>query len=651
MTKFDSEERPSGISITVSLTVMMLALAMILGGVLIVMNHQRNTEAALLAAEDVLDGIAVGVAARTREILQPMIAAASITSELDIARLQPGALSLGLERYLTKLLRAMPRITSLYYGFPDGEFVQYVDLQEHRSWSPRELSPPGEASFVRRWVFDDPAKGRLDTVEYLDEDLSVLASETAHGVYDPRKRPWYRQAMAMDSVIATSPYIFASSREIGVTVARRVDEGRLGVFGVDVTFASLSAFLKTELPSSDSLVALIDQHGRVLASPEKLSIPSAEDIAAKGAPNLLKIDMLKNPLAGPVAEYTDAGRQLPQLLEIAGRTYVAKFKSLLLPIGGEEKLVMVVPAELFTERITKLGRDSLLTSIAILLLSIPVIVALTHYIARSLRKLATETEAIRDFRLEGAVTVRSRIREIADLAEAMDRMKGALRTFGFYLPRGLVRQMVENRITPELGGERRDITVLFTDIAGFTSIAEALEPEVVMRRMSDYFEVLTASLRDHGGVIDKFIGDAVMAEWNAIVEDPDHVATACRAVLHARNAVREFNLKLNDQGLEPMRTRFGLNTGQAVVGNVGSTERMDFTALGATVNLVHRLIQRVHEGAEDIVLFRAPATRPSSRGAERRGDPESPPESANTQIAALDCFVATLLLMNMPLSR
>lgn len=250
---------------------------------------------------------------------------------------------------------------------------------------------------------------------------------------------------------------------------------------------------------------------------------------------------------------------------------------------------MVVPAELFTERITKLGRDSLLTSIAILLLSIPVIVALTHYIARSLRKLATETEAIRDFRLEGAVTVRSRIREIADLAEAMDRMKGALRTFGFYLPRGLVRQMVENRITPELGGERRDITVLFTDIAGFTSIAEALEPEVVMRRMSDYFEVLTASLRDHGGVIDKFIGDAVMAEWNAIVEDPDHVATACRAVLHARNAVREFNLKLNDQGLEPMRTRFGLNTGQAVVGNVGSTERMDFTALGATVNLAARL--------------------------------------------------------------
>ncbi len=577
------------VPITVSLTALMLALAVLLGGVLITMSYQRNTEAALLAAEEMFEGIALGAAARIREVVQPMIAKAAMTSELRVLR--PGRASLDpeVERYLAKLLRAMTRITSVFYGFPDGEFVQYVDLQEHGSWIPRKSQPPQDALFVRRWLVDDPVDGRIETIEYLDESLSVLAFEEASVEYDPRQRSWYREAIDDDSVIATDPYVFASSQEIGVTVARRVDEGRLGVFGIDVTFASISAFLQTELPNPESFVALIDQDGLVLAHTDRQSAPPKDGAAFEPLQDLPRLDSLSSAIAKSIATYLSTGTVPPRTMRIDDREYVVRVKHQTLLLGSEAQLVIAVPIDFFTGPILELGRDSLLASLAVLVLSVPVFIVVSTYAARSLKKLATEAMAIRDLRLEGPVTVHSKIREIAELAEAMDHMKAGLRTFGFYLPRDLTRQLVEQRITPKLGGERREITVLFTDIADFTSIAETLEPEIVMRRLSDYFELLTAALREHGGVVDKFMGDAVMVEWNAIVNDPDHAATACRAVLHARKAMDRFNQDLIRKGLEPMETRFGLNTGQAVVGNVGSTERMDFTALGSTVNLAARL--------------------------------------------------------------
>jgi adenylate cyclase len=137
-----------------------------------------------------------------------------------------------------------------------------------------------------------------------------------------------------------------------------------------------------------------------------------------------------------------------------------------------------------------------------------------------------------------------------------------------------VRRVIDNSISTELGGVRQEITVVFTDVQGFTTIAESADPDVLMHQMSRYLSALREAFIAEGGTVDKFIGDAVMVFWNAPNPQPNHVERACRAALAGKAA---------------STTRFGIHVGEAVVGNLGSTERMNYTALGNTVNLASRL--------------------------------------------------------------
>ncbi|MEO6839687.1 MAG: adenylate/guanylate cyclase domain-containing protein, partial [Bradyrhizobium sp.] len=181
------------------------------------------------------------------------------------------------------------------------------------------------------------------------------------------------------------------------------------------------------------------------------------------------------------------------------------------------------------------------------------------------------------------------IREIHALGNTMNLAQRAIWSFAHFVPKEIVRGLIDNSISTKLGGVKRDLTLVFTDVQGFTSIAESADPDVLMRQTSRYFSVLTEAFLAEGGTVDKFIGDAVMVFWNAPNPQPDHVARACRAVLAARAANERLNTEFEADGLKPFVTRFGIHVGEAVVGNVGSTERMNYTALGNTVNLAARL--------------------------------------------------------------
>lgn len=177
-----------------------------------------------------------------------------------------------------------------------------------------------------------------------------------------------------------------------------------------------------------------------------------------------------------------------------------------------------------------------------------------------------------------------------------DRQKNKIRRlFTLYLSPTLVGRMVESNTLPELGGEMREITVWFSDLANFTALSEGLSPSELVALMNRYFSEITDIIEAHGGFVDKYIGDAVVAVFGAPLDDQFHAGHAVAAALTAAARLEEMNAA-GEFGGRRIVTRTGINTGQALVGNVGSTRRFNYTVMGDTVNLASRL-----EGANKAV--------------------------------------------------
>jgi adenylate cyclase len=157
------------------------------------------------------------------------------------------------------------------------------------------------------------------------------------------------------------------------------------------------------------------------------------------------------------------------------------------------------------------------------------------------------------------------------------------------IPPSVAHEIARNPDKDYLGAERRMITVLFTDLRGFTSFSESVEPDVLSRIITEYLDAMTRVVFARGGTVDKFIGDAVMAIWNAPTDDPAHAFRACEAALEMQAALSILSDRWEAEGLPRQTMRIGINTGPASVGNMGSSQRFAYTALGDAVNLAARL--------------------------------------------------------------
>lgn len=165
-------------------------------------------------------------------------------------------------------------------------------------------------------------------------------------------------------------------------------------------------------------------------------------------------------------------------------------------------------------------------------------------------------------------------------------IKGA---FEQYLNPAVIERLIAHPELLRLGGERRTLTIFFSDIAGFTSISERLDPEVLTALLNDYLSAMTDVIRDEGGTVDKFEGDGIVAFWNAPLDQEDHAARCVRAALRCQRRLAELSPGFRRRAGADLFMRIGISTGVAVVGNMGSEDRFDYTALGDAVNLAARL--------------------------------------------------------------
>ena len=247
---------------------------------------------------------------------------------------------------------------------------------------------------------------------------------------------------------------------------------------------------------------------------------------------------------------------------------------------------------------------------ALVMLAVSLIVSLWlgRTIVRPIRALAAESRRIARLQFEAVPEPSTRIAEIANAAEAQAQMRNGLQWLSHYLPRRLLPALMNSDGT--LNSREADVMVLFSDIIGFSRIAEGRSADRVASMLNRHFALLGICIDEESGTIDKYIGDSVMAFWGAPADQPDRSWRAQRAVVAIWHRLHEHNLRRAARRLPPIRIRIGLHRGPAVVGNIGAPGRINYTLIGDTVNVAQRLEQFGHEiddGTSDVIVVSSAA--------------------------------------------
>jgi adenylate cyclase len=294
-------------------------------------------------------------------------------------------------------------------------------------------------------------------------------------------------------------------------------------------------------------------------------------------------------------------------LAVDGESWLATLRPLSIAGGGTRGWVVavLVPKSYYTRELDALGSALAVPFGLSVALVLSVAAGVLVVCRRGLRGIGARTARMRDFDFRPEPG-RSLLAEIDELYDGLERAKTVARALGKYVPIPLVRRWYARNREPTLGAEHAELTILFSDIEGFTALAERLPAAELARRLGGYFEVLTRTLEAHGATIDKYIGDAVMAFWNAPVPLADHSARACRAVLACQRALAQLYASATWSG-QALVTRFGLHRGSVLVGHFGSPSRLTYTALGDGVNLAARLESACKEHRANILVSDAVA--------------------------------------------
>jgi len=474
-------------------------------------------------------------------------------------------------------IEGLDQIYSAFFGLQaGGGFFQVVQLPETmETFGPSGASVPYGTKQVMR-IIQSVGKSRFEVYSYLGQNGETLYEEIGSAEFDPRKRPWYEVARETDRLAASPIYVFESTGRPGLTFSKRVlgaDGALLGVVGADMSLNALTDQLNDIRIGKEGEIFLLDGEGGLITQ---------TDYSGGGA---------QNPVTrAAIEKWKETGEDIFEM-RVPGleARYLVSIEALSPVYGISPRFGVVVPAREFVGAIIDATQRVLAISLVIVLIAVLATVLMARILSRNLRLVAAEARRISDFDLSGDFDLSSNIVEVNELESAVSNMKNSLRSFGAYVPKDLVKSIVSSGTPVTIGGTARELTILFSDIESFTRKSEALPPEAVMRDLSRYFDEMQAAISGKRGAIDKYIGDAVMALWNAPELDDDHVAHACQAVLACRAAERTLNETFGNADLFPTRTRFGLHTDTVVVGNVGSERRLQYTAIGDAVNLASRI--------------------------------------------------------------
>jgi adenylate cyclase len=482
-------------------------------------------------------------------------------------------------------LRAQPTISWLAFGWPDGAFFAGHKLGE-------------DAIEVMSMAAGEHTL-RVDRYDYVGIELELKDRRIEDTKYAVTDQQWFREVVNSDE----PRWFTLTSHPNGERLAGAfagpviIRQQREGVLAIIIELTRVSLFLSQLTVGKSAGAFILDRGGGVIASPDQ----DANELTP------LKTNHPLFPMA------VDAIRQAkdydPEKGQ-AARTTVARngeaYEAVITPISFPGwSLVTVVPESEFLGPVQMTIRK-LLIGLAILIVAAGLLSAwlAQRLIAAPLLKVVGEIKHVERFDLDRVERHPSRLAEIENLSGAIADMALGLAAFRKYIPADLVKLLISEGTEARLGGDIRFMTVMFTDLAGFTGMSERMGSRIIPL-LSRYFDSVSMQIQAHGGTIDKFIGDAVMAFWGAPRANAAHAVDCCRAALACQRAVLDADLR-DDAGL-PIKIRIGINSGDMLVGNIGSQVRLNYTVIGDAVNIASRLESTNKQYGSEIII--GPETR------------------------------------------
>jgi adenylate cyclase len=485
-------------------------------------------------------------------------------------------------------LQAQPTISWVAFGWPDGAFVAAHKLGD-LGLEMMEIAPVN--GLIKR---------RVDEYQVVVGDIEFEKRRFEDTNYDVRSQEWYLKEIKDDEPnwFEVTDHPVGSRPSIVYAGPIDVYHKRQGVLAVVIENTRLAQFLSQLSVGKSGAAFILGRDGTVIAAPD----PEADEV------NMQRLNQPLLPLAQKAIKQAavnetdgsyDVDRKIATRMRLIdmGDAYALTLTPLAFP-GWT--LATVIPEAEFLGPIEATVRQ-LLVGLAILVLAAGILSAwlARRTIARPLITVVDEIKHVERFELDRVRRHRSHIVEIANLSSAIADMAGGLAAFQKYIPADLVRMLVREGVEPSPGGSVRPLTVMFADIAGFTGLSERLGDSVIPL-LSGFLDIISREVSGHSGTIDKFIGDAVMAFWGAPATNVNHALDACRAALACQRSLRASELA-DDLG-RPLKFRIGINSGDMLVGNIGSEVRINYTVIGDAVNIASRLEAANKEYGTEIII-------------------------------------------------
>lgn len=486
-----------------------------------------------------------------------------------------------LTAFMLNVLKYNHNFSNFYVGLPSGSYFgalnQSFNPQKSYLTDPAKPLPSG-TQFVLR-MFDNEQNPPMDYWSYLNEQFQVIGQEARPLIgHSSLSRPWYQGAVKANGLYWTGFYTFESTPERGISVANPMfdHQGKLlGVIAADLTFTFFSKFLVDQKIGDTGKAFVLEGGGKIIA-PKGSQPKDGSGIT--------------DALASSIYQLSKANPNRPDFIVTSnGVEYLAYITKLPVIFNSDWLIVTVGPLKEFLGAMIFLQQQILLLIIAILIFSTFVIIYFAKRISTPIVTLAEEVNKISELKLDSNVRIKSTIKEIFLIDVSIAAMRRVIRSFSRYVPKEIVKELFLKNEEIVLGGRKRKITIFFSDIGEFTSIAETHPIDILIPLLSEYFDKMTGIILNSHGTIDKFLGDGIMAFWGAPTELSDHAERACTAALQCKAMLKKMNEKRKAEGNPEFLTRFGINTGTVIVGNIGTEDRMNYTVIGDAVNITSRL--------------------------------------------------------------